>query len=239
VDLSVLSKYMLSPEDVREPVKDVQELLVIPAPNLVLLPGTVLPLHVVDIAHQKAVEEILATGHDGIISFAPLGRDREMMMSSVCGAGRLMLVDDYPDGRKNIIVEGDYRVEILEFVREEPFLTAKAKWLPDTPYRHLDRVDDIQRAFVQLVKQWLFLMGFSSLEYVSVLDLFKAPHHLADFIAGYFFPDYTLKQKLLETSDCELRVLLVEDILRKAVVWFGRNSLAGAASSGIAHSQMH
>lgn len=241
MDWRQLAKH-LEDEHEREPKAHIQELAVLPLSNVVLLPGTVLSLNLLDDAHVKLVRTALLQEEDVVICYAPLGRDRDMMPSSLCGAGKQSLVNVTEDGCHQWIVEGDYRVEILEFISEPPkralsiseqvaaITRARVRWVPDLSpeddsFEHV--YETLNRdAFLELVKRWLFLMGHIPMDYVQTLELFREAHQLADFITAYFLPDYSLKQKMLETRSRALRVQTITSILRKAVDWLSRAPIA-------------
>lgn len=222
VDLSLLTKYLGEAEP-RTPVLCVQTLAVLPVSNLVLIPGNILPVHIVEERHVNMIHELVKHKQDLAVCFAPFGRDSKMMMSGICGAGRVIVVDAFHDGRRNVIIEGDYRVEILDIVEEFPHLKARVRWVPDTPYADLQAAEQMHASFLDLVKRWLFLMGHVPPYCYSVLDFFHYPHELSDFIGSYFLPDFTLKQRLLETVAQEKRVKMVEEILNKGIDWFSEH----------------
>lgn len=227
MDLSILARH-IGENSARMPRAEVQELPVFALSNAVLVPGIVLPLQIFEASQQQLIDAAGRTHADVVVCFSPLGKDRQAMMSSVCGAGLLTVLDEFSDGSKYVTVEGDYRVEILSFTQQEPFLVAKVRWVRDrfgNEAADLIALQEHQTAFLKLVKQWLFLMDHVPMEYAAMFDSFKYSHHLADFIAGYFFPDYTLRQKLLETVSPGERVQMVEAVLRKGVEWLASQSL--------------
>ncbi len=232
MDLSLLSKYLSSSEE-RVPAKPVQILPVKVSSSAVLTLGTVLPLHIADETEERLVEELVEAESDLVLCYAPLGRDREMMMSSICGAGRLVMIDSLADGRKNVMLEGDYRVEILEIVEERPYLRAKVRWVPDKTALEREAWQEIHAEIQNLVRRWIFLMGQTGMEYASILNLFQYSHHLSDFIAGYFFPDYALKQKLLEVTLREKRVAMVKEVLAGGMEWFAKTPARSNIHSAI------
>ena len=210
------------------PVQAIQTLPVIALPNAVLIPGTVLPLQVIEPVYREIFRGAIDTECPVVLCFAPRGRDARPMPSGICGVGTVVQVDEFEDGGKHLIIEGAYRVEILHFTQTSPSMRAKVKWLPDSPLG-TEGALNARGDFLELVKRWLFLMGHASTHHLSLLDLFEHPHELADFIVGYFLPDYALKQKLLEDQDPAHRLKLVESILKKGVGWLSTDtaSLAG------------
>ncbi len=89
--------------------------------ELVLLPGTPLPLHIFEPRYKEMIGECLAND-------APFGvvRALEEGIAEVgCTAEIITVTKQYPDGRLDLIAEGRNRFEVLEVNRERSFLQAE------------------------------------------------------------------------------------------------------------------
>jgi hypothetical protein len=107
---------MLDPQ--RRPSADVlQTLPVFPLPNIVFLPGMVLPLNVFEPRYLDLVDHVLEGGmHIGVplLKSEPALGDRPPRFESVFGVGKLIFHHELPDGRRFIRIEGLGRVETIE-----------------------------------------------------------------------------------------------------------------------------
>lgn len=101
---------------------------VFPLPQVVLLPGALLPLHVFEPRYRTMLSDCLATHKSIAIAQLLAGEDEDgrPRMSRVCGGG--IVVEHHPldDGRSNILVLGKERIHLDEIALED---------LPRYPYR--------------------------------------------------------------------------------------------------------
>ncbi|PCC69827.1 ATP-dependent protease La (LON) substrate-binding domain-containing protein [Nannocystis exedens] len=111
---------------------------IFPLPNVVLLPGMVLPLNVFEPRYLQLVDHALNEGqHIGVPLLRPRGErtvDRRPAFEPVFGLGKLVFHLRLPDGRRLIRLEGLGRVQL---VRELPmtnlFRQVEAVALPEPP----------------------------------------------------------------------------------------------------------
>ena len=88
-----------------------------PLPDVVLLPGTLLPLHIFEPRYRAMVADALEG--DRRIGMAMLKPGWELSddpppILPVGGAGRIVESEQFPDGRYNIVLEGEFRYRIVE-----------------------------------------------------------------------------------------------------------------------------
>src|ERR1700687_1485346 len=97
--------------------------------DVVLLPGTPLPLHIFEPRYKEMIGECLANN-------APFGvvRALEEGLAEVgCSAEIVSVTKEYPDGRMDLVAEGRKRFEVLELNRERSFLQAEVLLVQDEP----------------------------------------------------------------------------------------------------------
>jgi len=125
---------MLDDVDLAEDV--LGALPIFPLPNVVLLPGIVLPLNVFEPRYIELVDHALAHGrHVGVPLLRP-GFERDYdgkpEVEPVFGVGRLLSHHRLPDGRRFIRLEGVRRVRSLEELRSgERFRQLAVELLPE------------------------------------------------------------------------------------------------------------
>jgi len=152
--------------------------------EVVLLPGTPLPLHIFEPRYKEMIGECLAND-------APFGVVRaldEGIAEVGCTAEIITVTKEYPDGRMDLIAEGRKRFEVLELNQERSFLRAEVLLVPDEP--NAAAQGEKVRA-IQLHLEILSLAG-------AVQDLSAADQNqLSFYLAGSLPLDLDFKQKLL------------------------------------------
>jgi Lon protease-like protein len=152
--------------------------------DLVLLPGTPLPLHIFEPRYKEMIAECRANN-------SPFGvvRAQEQGIAEIgCSAEIVAITKEYPDGQLDLLAEGRTRFEVLEVHRERSFLQADVLYVPDDPGAASD--EDRERA-IQLHRSILVLAG-------AMQDLSAAPRQTLSFhLAGSLPLDLDFKQKLL------------------------------------------
>jgi Lon protease-like protein len=153
--------------------------------DLVLLPGTPLPLHIFEPRYREMVSECLDRSHHfGVI------RGQEQELADVgCTAEILTVTKKYPDGRMDIVTEGRKRFEVMQLNQERSFLQAEVLYLHDGP--DIPSQDEIAQA-VKLHGEIMTLAGAEP-EKTSEINEAVVSFHLA----GSLPLDLDFKQALL------------------------------------------
>jgi Lon protease-like protein len=174
--------------------------------EVVLLPGTPLPLHIFEPRYKEMIGECIA--HE-----APFGVVRAMeegIADVGCTAEIITVTKEYPDGRMDLVAEGRKRFEVIELNQERSFLRAEVLVVPDEPGA---AVEQEKIRAIQLHLEILSLAG-------AVQDLSAADQNqLSFYLAGSLPLDLDFKQKLLtmrsETERIQSVVTYLEGILPK------------------------
>ena len=118
--------------------------------ELVLLPGTALPLHIFEPRYKELIGECLDKHRPfGIVRAQP-----KEIASIGCTAEVVEVVKRYDDGRLDILTEGRDRFEVVEVNRDRAFLQAEVLYLADeqdapAPDR-IERMKELHRQLVSL-----------------------------------------------------------------------------------------
>ncbi|HEX4038040.1 MAG TPA: LON peptidase substrate-binding domain-containing protein [Acidobacteriaceae bacterium] len=88
--------------------------------NLVLFPGTALPLHIFEERYREMVGECLSESRE----FGVVRAERDQMALVGCMARIVRVLERYNDGRMDILCEGAQRFEIEGLDESRPFLQA-------------------------------------------------------------------------------------------------------------------
>jgi Lon protease-like protein len=121
--------------------------------DLVLLPGTPLPLHIFEPRYKEMIAECLAQKKGfGVVR----AKAEEGVAEIGCTAEILHVTKKYDDGRLDIVTEGRERFEVMMVNNERSFLQAEVLYLRDEPSRATNA--EISRA-LELHRELLALAG--------------------------------------------------------------------------------
>ena len=97
--------------------------------DVVLLPGTSLPLHIFEPRYREMTAECLEQKKPfGVV------RAKEEGISEIgCTAAIVTVVKQYPDGRSDILTRGRRRFEVMRVNQERSFIQAEVLYLDDEP----------------------------------------------------------------------------------------------------------
>jgi Lon protease-like protein len=95
--------------------------------NLVLLPGEQAPLHIFEPRYRELIGECLEKGRE----FGLVLADDDGMREIGTRAGVIEVLDRFPDGRLNVVVEGRDRIRLLEITEGRSFTTAAVTEVED------------------------------------------------------------------------------------------------------------
>lgn len=108
-----------------------------PLPGVVLLPGTILPLHIFEPRYRAMVADALEGNRTIGMAMMKPGWERSggsPPIFPVGGAGRIVEAEHLPDGRYNIALEGEFRYRVLEESPPAPYRVANVHVLSSIPF---------------------------------------------------------------------------------------------------------
>lgn len=190
-------------------------LIIMPVRNVVLFPGTVMPVATISpksiAAAQQAVREQRQIG-------VLRQRDPEQETPSPIDMHRIGTVANIvryvtaPDGTHHLICQGDQRFQIDEFLTGWPFMAARIQRIaePET------QSSDIEARFLNLRRQTLEaleLLPQTPQELLIAVQNVQSGAELADLAASYLDLKPEEKQEILETIDVGSRIDRVSRLL--------------------------
>ena len=191
--------------------------------DVVLFPGTPLPLHIFEPRYKEMIGECLANK-------APFGVVRaleEGVAEMGCTAEIVAVTKRYPDGRLDLVTKGRDRFEVLELNQERSFLRAEVILIPDEPGAPAQK--DVERA-IEFHRQILSLAG-------AAQDLSQAPEGMLSFhLAGSLPLDLDFKQKLLTIRSEDERTRTLADYLEGIVPSLRRAARKREKAGGNGHA---
>jgi ATP-dependent Lon protease len=190
-------------------------LILIPTRNLVLFPGTVLPITLGRqrsvLAAQTAMRLSRTVGlvlqRDSNID-DPIPVDLHRMGTEAS----LLRYLTSPDGGHHAICQGERRFRILDFLEGYPFLAARVERIPEVEAT----TRDIEARLLNLRNQALEVLQLlpqTPAELVNAVQSVTSAAALADLIASFMDITPQEKQEILETVDIERRLERVSEML--------------------------
>jgi Lon protease-like protein len=190
--------------------------------DVVLFPGTPLPLHIFEPRYKEMIGECLA--HN--LTFGVIRALERGLAEVGCTAEIITVVKEYEDGRLDLITEGRKRFELLRVDQERSFLRAEVSLIEDEPGNVLP--EETARA-TQLHAELLALAGARQ-------DLSAADASVLSFyLAGSLPLDLDLKQKLLSLRSESERISLLIAYLEKLIPNIRRAARAKEKAGGNGH----
>ena len=107
-----------------------------PLPDVVLLPGTLLPLHVFEPRYRTMVADALEGGRTiGMTMLRPDAEAREDIppIHRIGTAGEIVESEALPDGRYNILLEARFRFRVLGEAAPDPYRVARIEEVRTVP----------------------------------------------------------------------------------------------------------
>src|SRR3954464_14183007 len=186
----------------------------LPIRNIVVFPGTVMPLNVGRPKSKALLDEVMP-GEKLIGVCTQRNPDQEdPVMPDLYHVGvacMILKLFKLPDGNQSIIVHGLARFRLTELTQTDPFATGRIEVLEDTvlPGPSLDALVNSVR---QQANRVIELSPNTPDEAAQVLNSITNPSALADFLAANLPTDkgdVTEKQMMLEELDVEKRLRLI------------------------------
>jgi Lon protease-like protein len=192
--------------------------------DVVLFPGTPLPLHIFEPRYQEMIGECLARQQFfGVIRVRAIGQS---LADVGCTAEVVTVVKEYPDGRLDLVSEGRRRFEVLEVNQERSFLQAEILTIEDETGSASP--EEVGRA-IRFHSELLAIAGAK--QDISAAD----PSVLSFYLAGSLPLDLDFKQKLLELRSEPQRLALLIAYFETIIPKLDRATRARQKAGGNGH----
>jgi ATP-dependent Lon protease len=184
---------------------------VLPIRNIVVFPGTVMPLNVGRAKSKALLDEVMPNEKlVGVITqrnaeVEDPGVDDLYPVGVACMILKLFKL---PDGNQSIIVHGLARFRLKRIVQTEPFSVGEIEVLEDV-LEPGPSVDALVASVRQQAMRVIELSPNTPDEAAQVLNGINNPSALADFLAANLQADTAEKQRMLEELNVEARVRMI------------------------------
>lgn len=190
--------------------------------DVVLFPGTPLPLHIFEPRYKEMICECLAQNR----MFGVVRQVEQGLAEVGCTAEIVTVVKEYEDGRLDLVTEGRRRFEVLQVNEERTFLRAEVLMIEDEPGSPEQK--DTERA-TSLHSELLAMAGAQ--QDLSAAD----PAALSFYLAGSLPLDLDFKQKLLSLRSEPERLMLLISYLEQLIPRIQRAARAKQKAGGNGH----
>ncbi len=184
---------------------------ILPIRNIVVFPGTVMPLNVGRPKSKSLLDEVMPG--DKLIGVctqrnADVEDPQYQDLHTVGVACVILKLFKLPDGNQSIIVHGLTRFRLMSLDQTDPFALGRIEVLEDTltPGPELDALVASVR---QQANRVIELSPNTPDEAAQVLNSITGPSALADFLAANLQADTAEKQLMLEELDVEKRLRMI------------------------------
>jgi ATP-dependent Lon protease len=195
------------------------ELPILPVRNVVVFPGTVVPLSIGREKKRRLIDAVLA-GNKLLAVFAQRREDVEdpgindiYRVGTVAQVLKLLRL---PDGSNSLLVHGVQRAGLEEFVTTEPYWRAIIHPHEDATSESME-LEALAHNARQEARQVIELSPNVPDEALEILESIKNPGPLADFLAANLSLGVVQKQELLETFDVADRLRKINATLHNQV----------------------
>ncbi|MDD0851477.1 LON peptidase substrate-binding domain-containing protein [Halobacteriovorax sp. GB3] len=189
---------------------------ILPIPNVVFFPNTSLPLFVVEPLYVQLI-------YDCIENNTPLGiamadtdtfyNTGRLKPKNICGIGKPIILEELDDGSLKILIRGVGRVQLMHQEQHLPYPVYSVERYYDrsnvasSQSRHIARLKTI-------LDEWLHQNIPDSIEREAFLRTLSSIYHVVDYICMFLIQDKELRQLLLENDSLNERIYMLDILLR-------------------------
>ena len=174
--------------------------------DMVMLPHRRVPLHIFEERYQLMINRVV----DNETEFGMVWGNDEEFCDIGCAARVIQVVNRFPDGRMNIMIEGTRRFRVVTRADDTPYISGQIQEIDDQeePY-DLDLGDRVRGLFGEALKL--------SLGWTTPQPAISELGHLSYAVAGNLSLPHENQQALLECTSVNDRLKMVEEALTDAL----------------------
>ncbi len=181
---------------------------VLPLRDIVVFPHMIVPLFVGREKSVHALEEVMADDKQILLSSQIDPSEDDPAVDGIYRTGVLANVLQLlklPDGTVKVLVEGQARVNITEFLDNDAFFEARAEYLTEIP-GDVTATEALLRTVGDEFQRYAKVRKNIPEEALSAVGETTEPAKLADLVAGHLGIEVDRKQELLETLSVSERL---------------------------------
>lgn len=189
---------------------------VLPLRDIVVFPHMIVPLFVGRDKSVRALEEVMADDKQILLSSQMDPSEDDPQSDGIYKAGVLANVLQLlklPDGTVKVLVEGQARVRITEYLENDNFFEARAEYLTEMP-GDVATTEALLRTVGDEFERYSKVKKNIPEEALTAVGESTEPAKLADLVAGHLGIEVEQKQDLLETLSISERLEKVYGLMQ-------------------------
>ncbi len=189
---------------------------VLPLRDIVVFPHMIVPLFVGRDKSVRALEEVMQDDKQILLSSQIDPGEDDPEIDSIYRSGVLANVLQLlklPDGTVKVLVEGQARVQITEFLENELFFEARAEYLTEIP-GDVTTTEALLRTVTDEFERYAKVRKNIPEEALTAVGDTTEPAKLADLVSGHLGIEVEQKQELLETLSVSERLEKVYGLMQ-------------------------
>jgi ATP-dependent Lon protease len=191
---------------------------ILPLMNMVVFPNVIMPLIVNDDSLIRLINDsISSTKIVGIFANKPDERG-DFKNTEIFNVGTAVIIlrmfRGEKDGSARILVQGLGRIELKKIEKEEPYLVGRIQQMKEKKTQSL-KLTALLRSVTETFTEIINLSHNIPDELRIALNTIKTPSKVADFIASNLNLTIDKRQRILEETDIEERLILLSSYLNK------------------------
>ncbi|WP_170329960.1 endopeptidase La [Ruegeria arenilitoris] len=189
---------------------------VLPLRDIVVFPHMIVPLFVGREKSVRALEEVMQDDKQILLSSQIDPGDDDPAIDGIYRSGVLANVLQLlklPDGTVKVLVEGQARVQITEFLENEEFFEARAEYLTEIP-GDVTTTEALLRTVADEFERYAKVRKNIPEEALTAVGETTEPAKLADLVSGHLGIEVEQKQELLETLSVSERLEKVYGLMQ-------------------------
>ncbi|MFL0194523.1 endopeptidase La [Clostridium sp. WILCCON 0269] len=200
--------------------KNFKDLPLIPLRGITIFPYMVLHF---DVGREKSIlalekamiseQKVFLTAQKEAKTEEP-GREDIFETGTICSIKQILKL---PGDTVRVLVEGETRALLKEYISEEPFFKVQVETLEDEDYDGNRECEALVRAIKKNFNEYVKLSGNIPAETIMTLDEVDNAGRLADTISSYLMLKQEKKQELLECYEIEKRLEKILAILANEI----------------------
>ncbi len=195
-----------------------EKLPILPLMNMVVFPNVIMPLVVNDESLVRLINDSVASSKIvGIFANKP-DEKGEVGNKEIYNVGTAVIIlrmfRGDRDGSARILVQGLGRIALKKIEKEEPYLTGSVEQLKESKSQGL-KLTALLRSVTETFSEIISLSHSLPEELKIALNTIKTPSKVGDFIASNLNLPIEKRQKILEETDIEERLIVLSSFLNK------------------------
>jgi ATP-dependent Lon protease len=190
---------------------------ILPLRGTVVFPQTVVPLAAAQARSLRLIDEVMSGDRSvGVV----LQHDAEQEgagpgeVHQIGVIGTILQMMRVPDGSVRLAIQGNERMQVVDWVAEEPYLVAKVRRLPEDQTDSAE-VQALSRNTLELFQRLVELVPHLPDELVTAALNIDDPQHLAYMVASNLRMEPEERQQLLEVNTLKDKLSFLNQFITK------------------------